>query len=167
MPTMYYEGDADPTLIAQRKVAVIGFGSQGHAHAMNLKDSGVDVVVGLREGSSRAIRAREAGLKVLDPASAAAWADAIMVLVPDQIQSDLYDEVIAPNLNAGDLLLFAHGFNVHFGYITPPADVDVAMVAPKGPGHLVRRQYVEGSGVAARGAGQQDAAGSPPPRARS
>ncbi len=160
MPTMYYEGDADPTLIAQRKVAVIGFGSQGHAHAMNLKDSGIDVVVGLREGSSRATRAREAGLEVVDPATAATWADVIMVLVPDQIQSDLYNEVIAPNLNPGDLLLFAHGFNVHFGYITPPADVDVAMVAPKGPGHLVRRQYVEGSGVPALVAIHQDASGS-------
>ncbi len=159
MPTMYYEGDADPTLIAQRKVAVIGFGSQGHAHAMNLKDSGVDVVVGLRDGSSRATRATEAGLKVVDPATAAEWADVIMVLVPDQIQAHLYDEVIAPNLNAGDMLLFAHGFNVHFGYITPPAEVDVAMVAPKGPGHLVRRQYVEGSGVPALVAVHQDASG--------
>ena len=159
MPTMYYEGDADPTLIAQRKVAVIGFGSQGHAHAMNLKDSGVDIVVGLRDGSSRATRATEAGLKVVDPATAAEWADVIMVLVPDQIQAHLYDEVIAPNLNAGDMLLFAHGFNVHFGYITPPAEVDVAMVAPKGPGHLVRRQYVEGSGVPALVAVHQDASG--------
>jgi len=159
MPTMYYEGDADPTLIAQRKVAVIGFGSQGHAHAMNLKDSGIDVVVGLRDGSSRATRATEAGLKVVDPATAAEWADVIMVLVPDQIQAHLYDEVIAPNLNAGDMLLFAHGFNVHFGYITPPAEVDVAMVAPKGPGHLVRRQYVEGSGVPALVAVHQDASG--------
>ena len=159
MPEMYYEGDADPTLIAGRKVAVIGFGSQGHAHAMNLKDSGVDVVVGLREGSSRAQRATEAGLTVLDPAAAAAWADVIMVLVPDQNQADLYDEVIAPNLEAGDVLLFAHGFNIHFGYITPPLDVDVAMVAPKGPGHLVRRQYVEGSGVPALVAVQHDASG--------
>ena len=159
MPTMYYEGDADPTLIAQRKVAVIGFGSQGHAHAMNLKDSGVDVVVGLRDGSTRAMRATEAGLKVVDPATAAGWADVIMVLVPDQIQADLYNEVIAPNLHAGDLLLFAHGFNIHFGYITPPANVDVAMVAPKGPGHLVRRQYVEGSGVPALVAVHQDASG--------
>ena len=159
MPTMYYEGDADPTLIAGRKVAVIGFGSQGHAHAMNLKDSGVDVVVGLRDGSSRTQRATEAGLTVLDPAAAAAWADVIMVLVPDQIQADLYDEVIAPNLEAGNALLFAHGFNIHFGYITPPTDVDVAMVAPKGPGHLVRRQYVEGSGVPALVAVHQDASG--------
>ena len=159
MPTMYYEGDADPTLIAERRVAVIGFGSQGHAHAMNLKDSGVDVVVGLRDGSSRVQRATEAGLTVIDPAAAAKWADVIMVLVPDQNQADLYDEVIAPNLEAGDVLLFAHGFNIHFGYITPPPDVDVAMIAPKGPGHLVRRQYVEGSGVPALVAVQQDASG--------
>ncbi len=159
MPTMYYEGDANPALIARRKVAVLGFGSQGHAHAMNLKDSGVDVVVGLRDGSARTNRAAEAGLKVVDPAAAADWADVIMVLVPDQVQPELYDEVIAPNLNPGDLLLFAHGFSIRFGYITPPPDVDVAMIAPKGPGHLVRRQYVEGSGVPALIAVHQDATG--------
>ena len=159
MPTMYYEGDADPALIARRKVAVLGFGSQGHAHAMNLKDSGVDVVVGLRDGSPRANRAAEAGLKVVDPTTAVDWADVIMVLVPDQVQPELYDEVIAPNLNPGDLLLFAHGFSIRFGYITPPPDVDVAMIAPKGPGHLVRRQYVEGSGVPALIAVHQGATG--------
>ncbi len=159
MPTMYYEGDADPTLISSRKVAVIGFGSQGHAHAMNLKDSGVDVVVGLRPGSRRAERATEFGLRVMDPADAVAWADVIMVLVPDQVQADLYESVIATHLDPGDVLLFAHGFNVHFGYIAPPADVDVAMVAPKGPGHLVRRQYVEGSGVPALVAVHQNASG--------
>ncbi|MEN8235082.1 MAG: ketol-acid reductoisomerase [Actinomycetota bacterium] len=159
MPTMYYEGDAEPALIARRKVAVIGFGSQGHAHAMNLKDSGVDVVVGLRDGSARAARAAAAGLKVVDPTAAADWADVIMILVPDQNQADLYDNVIAPNLAAGDMLLFAHGFNIHFGYITPPPDVDVAMIAPKGPGHLVRRQYVEGSGVPSLIAVHQDATG--------
>jgi ketol-acid reductoisomerase len=159
MPTMYYEGDADPALIARRKVAVLGFGSQGHAHAMNLKDSGVDVVVGLRDGSPRANRAAEAGIKVVDPATAVDWADVIMVLVPDQVQPELYDEVIAPNLNPGDLLLFAHGFSIRFGYITPPPDVDVAMIAPKGPGHLVRRQFVEGSGVPALIAVHQDATG--------
>jgi len=159
MPTMYYEGDANPALIARRKVAVLGFGSQGHAHAMNLKDSGVDVVVGLRDGSPRTDRAAAAGLKVVDPATAVDWADVIMVLVPDQIQPELYDEVIAPNLHAGDLLLFAHGFSIRFGYVTPPPDVDVAMIAPKGPGHLVRRQYVEGSGVPALIAVHQDATG--------
>jgi len=156
---MYYEADADPALITRRKVAVLGFGSQGHAHAMNLKDSGVDVVVGLREGSARTERASAAGIKVVDPATAAEWADVIMVLVPDQIQAELYDDVIAPNLNAGDMLLFAHGFNIHFGYITPPPDVDVAMVAPKGPGHLVRRQFVDGSGVPSLIAVHQDATG--------
>ena len=159
MPTMYYEGDANPALIARRKVAVLGFGSQGHAHAMNLKDSGVDVVVGLRDGSPRATRAAEAGLKVVDPGAAVDWADVIMVLVPDQVQPELYEEVIAPNLHAGDLLLFAHGFSIRFGYITPPPDIDVAMIAPKGPGHLVRRQYVEGSGVPALIAVHQDATG--------
>ncbi|MEA2009508.1 MAG: ketol-acid reductoisomerase [Actinomycetota bacterium] len=159
MPTMYYEADANPALIARRKVAVLGFGSQGHAHAMNLKESGVDVVVGLRDGSPRADRAAEAGLKVVDPATAADWANVIMVLVPDQIQPELYEEIIAPNLNPGDLLLFAHGFSIRFGYITPPPDVDVAMIAPKGPGHLVRRQYVEGSGVPALIAVHQDATG--------
>ncbi len=159
MPTMYYEGDADPALIARRRVAILGFGSQGHAHAMNLKDSGVDVVVGLRDGSPRAARAAEAGLKVVDPATAVDWANVIMVLVPDQVQPELYEDVIAPNLNPGDLLLFAHGFSIRFGYITPPPDVDVAMIAPKGPGHLVRRQYVEGSGVPALIAVHQDATG--------
>ena len=159
MTKVYYEADADPTVIARRKVAVIGFGSQGHAHAMNLKDSGVDVVVGLREGSPRSARAAEAGLKVVDPATAADWADVIMILVPDQNQPKLYDEVIAPRLDAGDALLFAHGFSIHFGFIVPPEAVDVAMVAPKGPGHLVRRQFVSGSGVPSLVAVQQDATG--------
>lgn len=156
---VFYEADADPTLIARRKVAVIGFGSQGHAHAMNLKDSGVDVIVGLREESPRAARAAEAGLKVVEPATAADWADVIMMLVPDQNQPALYEEVIAPRLDPGDALLFAHGFSVHFGFITPPPEVDVAMVAPKGPGHLVRRQYVAGSGVPSLLAVYQDATG--------
>ncbi|MCP3976791.1 MAG: ketol-acid reductoisomerase [bacterium] len=159
MTTVYYEKDADPGLIHRRKVAIIGFGSQGHAHAMNLKDSGVDVVVGLREGSRREGTAAAAGIKVVTPADAAEWADVIMVLVPDQYQQSLYAETIAPRLNSGDALLFAHGFSVRFGYVNPPPDVDVAMVAPKGPGHLVRRQFVEGSGVPSLVAIHQDATG--------
>lgn len=157
--TMYYEADADPLKVGQRKVAVLGFGSQGHAHALNLKDSGVDVAVGLRPGSRRESTASDAGLRVMPPADAAGWADLIMVLVPDQFQQALYAEAIAPNLTAGDALFFAHGFNIHFGYVSPPEDVDVAMVAPKGPGHLVRRQYEAGSGVPALVAVHQDASG--------
>jgi ketol-acid reductoisomerase len=159
MTKMYYEADADPGLITRRKVAVMGFGSQGHAHALNLKESGVDVVVGLREGSPRTKAASDAGLKVVDPETAADWADLIMVLVPDQVQKGFYEDVIAPRLSPGDALFFAHGFSIHFGFITPPDYVDVAMVAPKGPGHLVRRQYVEGSGVPTLVAVQQDASG--------
>ncbi len=154
-----YEADANPALIARRKVAVIGFGSQGHAHAMNLKDSGVDVIVGLRDGSARVGKASDAGLKVVDPATAADWADVIMMLVPDQVQASLYDKVISPRLVAGDALFFAHGFNIHYGYISPPDSIDVAMVAPKGPGHLVRRQYAEGSGVPTLVAVHHDATG--------
>jgi ketol-acid reductoisomerase len=159
MAKMYYEADADPALITRRKVAVIGFGSQGHAHALNLKESGVDVVVGLREGSRRIRTASDAGLKVVDPETAADWADVIMMLVPDQVQQEVYNETIAPRLNPGDALFFAHGFSIHFGFIKPPPDVDVVMVAPKGPGHLVRRQFVEGSGVPTLVAVSQDATG--------
>lgn len=159
MTTMYYEADADPGLITRRKVAVLGFGSQGHAHALNLKDSGVDVVVGLRDGSPRIRPASDAGLKVVDPQTAVDWADVIMVLLPDQVQPTVYTQVIAPNLSSGDALFFAHGFSIHFGFITPPPDIDVAMVAPKGPGHLVRRQFVEGSGVPMLLAVHQDATG--------
>ncbi|HEY5727395.1 MAG TPA: ketol-acid reductoisomerase, partial [Acidimicrobiia bacterium] len=158
-PTILYDGDTDPTLLQRRRVAVIGFGSQGHAHALNLKDSGIDVAVGLRGDSRRAPLAANAGLKVIEPAEAADWADVIMVLVPDQVQPRVYQEQIAPHLAAGDAVLFAHGFGVHFGYVKPPADVDVAMVAPKGPGHLVRRQYLEGSGVPSLLAVYQDATG--------
>jgi ketol-acid reductoisomerase len=147
MATLYYEKDADPGLIGNRKVAVIGYGSQGHAHALNLSESGVDVRVGLREGSSSKQKAEEAGLRVLSVADAAAEADVIMVLLPDTEQASVYEAEIAPHLSAGDALLFAHGFNIRFGLITPPDDVDVAMVAPKGPGHLVRRTYTEGGGV--------------------
>jgi ketol-acid reductoisomerase len=156
---MYYEADANPQLVAQRKVAVLGFGSQGHAHALNLKESGIDVAVGLRPGSRREATAANAGLKVITPAEAADWADLIMVLVPDQFQQSLYNEAIAPNLRPGDAMFFAHGFNIHYGYVVPPDSVDVAMVAPKGPGHLVRRQYQAGSGVPALVAVHQDATG--------
>lgn len=159
MLNMYYQQDADAGLITRRKVAVMGFGSQGHAHALNLKESGVDVVVGLRDGSPRTQAASDAGLKVVDPETAAEWADVIMLLVPDQVQAGFYGDVIARRLNPGDALLFAHGFSIHFGFIQPPADVDVAMVAPKGPGHLVRRQFVEGSGVPTLVAVHQDATG--------
>ena len=154
-----YEKDADPGIIAGRKVAVIGYGSQGHAHALNLRDSGIDVRVGLREGSSSAAKASGAGLPVRSVAEAAAEADLIMILLPDTEQASVYESEIAPNLSSGDALFFAHGFNIRFGLITPPAGVDVAMVAPKGPGHLVRRTYTEGGGVPALIAVSQDASG--------
>ena len=159
MATLYYEKDADPSLIQARKVAILGYGSQGHAHALNLSESGVDVRVGLREGSASAKKAAEAGLKVMSPSDAAKEADVIMVLVPDTEQKKVYDESIAPNLNDGDMLMFAHGFNIRFGQIVPPAGVDVTMVAPKGPGHLVRRTYTEGGGVPSLVAVHQDATG--------
>src|SRR5437868_5866482 len=133
MATIYYEKDADAALVSGRKVAVIGYGSQGHAHALNLKDSGVDVRVGLREGSNSKAKAEAAGLKVLSTADAVAEADLIMVLLPDTDQQGVYEKEIAPNLSPGDALFFAHGFNIHFGLIDPPAGVDVAMCAPKGP----------------------------------
>jgi ketol-acid reductoisomerase len=159
MAQIHYEKDADASLITARKVAIIGFGSQGHAHALNLFDSGVSVTVGLREDSAKRQEAEEAGLAVTSPAQAARDADVVMLLVPDQHMGDLYATDIAANLGPGDALLFAHGFNIHFGVITPPAGVDVAMVAPKGPGHLVRRTYTEGSGVPALLAVHQDATG--------
>jgi ketol-acid reductoisomerase len=160
MAKIYYDRDADPTLISGRKVAIIGFGSQGHAHALNLFDSGVPVIVGLREGSSSRQEAEEAGLRVMTPAAAAEYADVVMMLVPDQHMADLYHRDIAPHLEPGDALLFAHGFNIHFGEIEAPEGVDVVMVAPKGPGHLVRRTYTEGSGVPSLLAVHQDASGS-------
>ena len=159
MTTIYHESDADPGVIKSRKVAIIGYGSQGHAHARNLHESGVDVVVGLREGSSSRAEAEAAGLKVDTVAGATTWADTIMVLLPDQVMGDIYRDEIGPNLSAGDALMFAHGFNVHFGEIAPPEDVDVLMVAPKGPGHLVRRTYTENSGVPCLLAIHQDATG--------
>ena len=159
MATIYYDQDADPSVIKARDVAVIGYGSQGHAHALNLKDSGVDVVVGLREGSSSWAEAEQAGLTVRTPAQAAASANVVMMLVPDQHMGDLYSTEIAPNLDAGNALFFAHGFNIHFDVIDVPSDVDVVMVAPKGPGHLVRRTYTEGSGVPCLLAVHQDPTG--------
>lgn len=160
MANVYYEQDADPSIIAGRKVAVLGYGSQGHAHALNLKESGVDVRVGLREGSSSRAKASEAGLVVTDVAAAVAEADVIMMLLPDTEIGPIYDAEVAPNLSDGDTLLFAHGFNVRFGYVQAPEGVDVAMVAPKGPGHLVRRTYTEGGGVPCLIAVSQDASGS-------
>ena len=159
MATLYYEKDADASLIGNSKVAVIGYGSQGHAHALNLSESGVDVRVGLREGSSSRAKAQEAGLRVLSVADAAAEADLIMVLLPDTEQAKVYEAEIAPHLHPGDAVFFAHGFNIRFDLIKPPADVDVAMVAPKGPGHLVRRTYTEGGGVPSLIAVSQDATG--------
>jgi ketol-acid reductoisomerase len=159
MATVYYDTDADLSLIQGRKIAVLGYGSQGHAHALSLRDSGCEVRVGLPEGSRSRPRAEAEGLTVTDPADACAWADVIMVLTPDTGQRALYAEAIAPNLRPGDALFFAHGFNIHFGYITPPADVDVAMVAPKAPGHLVRRQFEAGQGTPVLVAVAQDATG--------
>ena len=145
---VYYDRDADVNLIKGKKVVVVGYGSQGHAHANNLKDSGVqDVRVALRPGSSSAQKAEGAGLAVMDPSAAAAWADVIMVLVPDELQADLYRDHLAPNMREGTALAFAHGLNIHFSLIEPRADIDVFMIAPKGPGHLVRSEYVRGAGV--------------------
>ncbi len=157
--TIYHEQDANPELIQGRKIAIMGYGSQGHAHALNLKDSGCDVRVGLREGSSSWADAEEAGLKVMTVPEAAEEADLIMILLPDEVQAKVYEEQIASHLKEGDALAFAHGFNIHFGYITPPENVDVIMIAPKGPGHIVRRQFTEGSGVPDLICVQQDASG--------
>jgi ketol-acid reductoisomerase len=157
---VFYDDDADLSLLAVRKVAVIGYGSQGHAHALSLRDSGVDVRVGLPEGSKSRPKAQEQGLRVVTPAEAAAEADIIMILAPDTAQRSIYAESIAPALTAGKALFFGHGLNIRYGLISPPADIDVAMVAPKGPGHLVRRQYVDGKGVPCLVAVEQDATGS-------
>lgn len=157
--TIYHEKDANPQLIQDKKVAIIGYGSQGHAHALNLLDSGVDVRVGLREDSRSRAKAEEAGFKVMSVADAAEEADFIMILTPDETQAATYEADIAPHLKAGDTLAFAHGFNIHFGYIEPPADVDVVMIAPKGPGHMVRRVFTEGAGVPCLICVNQDASG--------
>ncbi len=159
MPTLYYTADADHGLIADRKVAIIGYGSQGHAHALNLRDSGIDVRVGLRPGSSSKEKAEGAGLRVLSVADAAREADLVMLLLPDTEQAAVYDAEIAPNLTTGDALFFAHGFNIRYATITPAEGLDVAMVAPKGPGHLVRRTYTEGGGVPSLIAVETDASG--------
>ncbi|MEJ2760700.1 MAG: ketol-acid reductoisomerase [Gammaproteobacteria bacterium] len=156
---IYYDKDADLSLIQGRKVSIIGYGSQGHAHANNLKDSGVDVCVGLREGSNSAAKAEKAGLKVKSIEKAVAWADVVMVLAPDEHQAALYRTQIEPNIKNGAALAFAHGFNIHFRQIEPRSDLDVFMVAPKGPGHLVRSTYTQGGGVPSLIAVHQDASG--------
>src|SRR5689334_20493384 len=159
MSHIYYDKDADLTLIQGKKVAIVGYGSQGHAHALNLKDSGVDVRVGLREGSSSKAKAEAAGLRVVPVAQAAEEADVVMILLPDTEQKKVYEADIAANMTPGKALAFAHGFNIRFGRIAPPEGVDVIMIAPKGPGHLVRRTYTEGGGVPALIAVAQDASG--------
>lgn len=159
MAEIFYDKDADLSIIQGRKVAVIGYGSQGHAHSLNLKDSGVDVVVGLQPGSKSRPTAEAQGLKVLTPAEAAEWADVIMILTPDPAQRHLYAQDIEKNLKPGNALVFGHGFSVRYGYIKPPADVDVFLVAPKGPGHLVRREYIAGKGVPNLIAVEQDFTG--------
>ena len=156
---VYYSDAADPTIIRGKTVAIIGYGSQGHGHALNLKDSGVSVVVGLRDGSSSKAKAESQGLEVLSIADAAQRADVVMILAPDTEQKAIYDEHIVQHMTPGKALAFAHGFNVRFGRITPPEGVDVIMIAPKGPGHLVRRTYTEGGGVPALIAIEQDATG--------
>jgi ketol-acid reductoisomerase len=165
MARISYESDADRSALAGQKIAVLGFGSQGHAHALNLKDSGFDVLVGLREGSKSWAKAEGSGFRVVPTARAVSEADVAMVLLPDTAQAKAYEADVAPNLKAGDMLMFAHGFNIHFGTIVPPADVDVTMIAPKGPGHLLRRTYEQGIGTPALVAVQQDATGKALPRA--
>jgi ketol-acid reductoisomerase len=156
---LFYDDDADLSVIQQKKVAVIGYGSQGHAHSLNLRDSGVDVTVGLREGSASRAKAEDQGLKVATVADAVRDADVVVILAPDQVQRLVYADEIAPNLKEGAALVFGHGFNIRYGYIKPEADHDVFMVAPKGPGHLVRREYADGRGVPVLVAVEQDASG--------
>ncbi|WP_088893037.1 ketol-acid reductoisomerase [Leptolyngbya ohadii] len=159
MARMYYDADANLDILAGKTIAIIGYGSQGHAHALNLKDSGMNVIVGLYPGSKSTAKAEAAGLTVKSVADASAAADLIMILLPDEVQRTIYENEIAPHLKAGKILAFAHGFNINFGQIVPPADVDVVMVAPKGPGHLVRRTYEQGEGVPCLFAVYQDATG--------
>jgi ketol-acid reductoisomerase len=159
MATMYYDDAADLSLIQARKVAIIGYGSQGHAHALNLKDSGVDVRVGLPASSKSRAKAQAAGLAVGEVADVTKWADVVMILIPDHVQGKIYREDVEPNLKPGSMLMFAHGFNIRFGAIAPRKDLDVAMVAPKSPGHRVRELYVEGAGTPALFAVHQDATG--------
>ncbi len=159
MATIYYDRDADPSVITARKVAIIGYGSQGHAHALNLRDSGVDVTVGLRTGSTSRAKAEAAGLRVTDSATAASEADVIMMLAPDTAQQAIYTESVQDNLKPGDVLMFSHGFNIRYGLIDPPPGIDVVMVAPKGPGHLVRRTYEGGGGVPSLLAVERDPSG--------
>jgi len=157
---MLYDDQADLSLLEGKTVAVIGYGSQGHAHSLNLKDSGVEVVVGLREDSSSAAKAREQGLEVLPVVEAASRGDLVMMLVPDELHRQVWEQGVRDGLAAGNMLLFGHGFSIHYGEVTPPSGIDVGMIAPKGPGHLVRRQFLEGSGVPGLIAVEQDASGS-------
>jgi ketol-acid reductoisomerase len=156
---MFYDDDADLSLLDGKTVAIIGYGSQGHAHALNLKDSGVSVIVGLRSSSSSVARAREHGLEVAEPADAASRGDVVMMLVPDELHERVWESGVSDGMAAGNLLLFGHGFSIHYEQVVPPPDVDVGLVAPKGPGHLVRRQFLEGSGVPALVAVHQDPSG--------
>jgi ketol-acid reductoisomerase len=165
MATIYYEKDTDPGVLADQKIAVLGYGSQGHAHSQNLRDSGLDVRVGVRPGSASRAKAEEAGLRVLDTADAVREADVIMCVLPDTSHGKVFAADIAPNLKDGDMLMFAHGFSVHFETVVPPAGVDVTMIAPKGPGHLVRRTYEQGIGTPALVAVQRDATGKAKARA--
>jgi ketol-acid reductoisomerase len=159
MARMYYDTDANLDLLARKTIAIVGYGSQGHAHALNLKDSGMNVIVGLYPGSKSVFKAEAAGLTVKSVADAASLADFIMILLPDEVQKTVYKEEIEPHLKEGNVLAFAHGFNIHFGQVVPPPHVDVVMVAPKGPGHLVRRTYEQGQGVPALFAVSQNASG--------
>ncbi len=162
---MFYDDDADLTLLDGKTVAIIGYGSQGHAHALNLKDSGVSVVVGLRPGSASVAKAREHGLRVADPADAASEGDIVMILTPDELHAKVWESGVGDGIASGNMVMFGHGFSIHYGTVTPPVDVDVTLVAPKGPGHLVRRQYTEGSGVPCLVAVHQNATGNALPLA--